>query len=258
MSSPHVSFATSPALAPFPHGFFGREGGVSSGLYSSLNCGLGSRDERDAVLENRQRVAAALHQPQATLLTCHQIHSAEAVIVTEPWAPGQQPKADALVTRTPGLLLGALAADCMPILFADREAGVVAAAHAGWKGALHGVADSTIAAMESLGAKRAQIHAVIGPCISQPSYEVGVEFAETFLASDASYARHFTTPASGARPHFDLPGFMVGRLAAAGIASATSLNLCTYQHADRYFSFRRTTHRREEDYGRQVAVIAVA
>jgi polyphenol oxidase len=247
---------TAASLSPFRHGFFGRTGGVSSGLYDSLNCGLGSNDDRAAVLENRQRVAAALDLATAPVLTCHQIHSADAVIVTEPWQPGAQPKADALITNRPGLLLGTLAADCMPILFADAEAGVVAAAHAGWKGALGGVAEATLKQMETLGAERKRVHAVIGPCISQTNYEVGPEFLKSFIDADPAFAQFFTKPEAGGRPRCDLPGFMLAKLRAADVASAVSLGLCTYQHTDRFYSYRRTTHRREDDYGRQIAVIA--
>ncbi len=246
---------THTALDGIPHGFFGRRGGVSSGLYDSLNCGLGSQDAREAVLENRARVASHLGAPDAPVLTCHQVHSADAVVIDTPWGPGEQPKADALVTRTPGLVLGALAADCMPILFADAEAGVVAAAHAGWKGALAGVERSTISAMETIGAKRARIRAVIGPCISQSAYEVGPEFVASFVAQDATASRFFTTPTGGARPHFDLPGFMLDRLSSLGLASAQWLGACTYAEPEAYFSFRRTTHRKEPDYGRQIAAI---
>lgn len=244
------------ALSAVPHGFFGRRGGVSAGLYHSLNCGLGSHDDPARVRENRARVARHLGSDGARLLTCHQIHSAEAVIVDTPWAPGAQPKADALVTRTPGLVLGALAADCMPILFADVEAGVVAAAHAGWKGALAGVERTTIAAMERLGARRDRITVVIGPCISQAAYEVGPEFVATFLAADASASRFFISPHTGSKSHFDLPGFMLDRLATQSIASAHWCGACTYGAPDLYFSYRRTTHRREPDYGRQIAVIS--
>ena len=188
---------THPTLHGIPHGFFGRRGGVSTGLYDSLNCGLGSNDQRAAVLENRALVAAHLGVPAAPVLTCHQIHSANAVIVDAPWT--EQPKADAVVTRTPGLVLGTLAADCMPILFADPEAGVVATAHAGWKGALAGVEASTISAMERIGAIRHRIRAVIGPCISQRAYEVGPEFVEAFLAQDNTalcFFTHSPSPAS--------------------------------------------------------------
>jgi polyphenol oxidase len=251
-----LSPLTHPSLDGIPHGFFGRRGGVSRGLYDSLNCGLGSKDEPTAVLENRDRVAAHLGAAGAPVLTCHQIHSAEAVVVEAPWAPGGQPKADALVTRTPGLVLGALAADCMPILFADPQAGVVGAAHAGWKGALAGVEQGTLAAMERIGAKRRHIHAVIGPCISQSAYEVGPEFVASFLAEDPSAARFFTTPTEGKRPHFDLPGFMLDRLGKAGIASVHWVGACTYAAPDLFYSYRLTTHRKQPDYGRQIAAIA--
>jgi polyphenol oxidase len=228
---------------------------VSRGLYDSLNCGLGSKDAASAVLENRVRVATHLGAPGAPVLTCHQVHSADAVVVEAPWQQGQQPKADALVTRTPGLVLGALAADCMPILFADPEAGVVGAAHAGWKGALAGVERATITAMEQIGANRSRIRAVIGPCISQAAYEVGPEFVASFLAQDATAERFFTNPAEGQRPHFDLPGFMLDRLGRAGIASANWLGACTYGDPTAFYSYRRATHLKEPDYGRQIAAI---
>lgn len=250
-----LSPLTHPTLDGVRHGFFGRRGGVSSGLYDSLNCGLGSKDDPNAVLENRARVATHLGAPGGPVLTCHQVHSADAVVVEAPWKPGEQPKADALVTRTPGLMLGALAADCMPILFADIEAGVVAAAHAGWKGALAGVEAGTLAAMEQIGAKRGRIRAVIGPCISQAAYEVGPEFVARFLVQDETAARFFTTQANGERPHFDLPGFMLARLGKAGIASAHWVGVCTYAEPEAFYSYRRTTHRNEPDYGRQIAAI---
>lgn len=254
-----------PALAAMPHGFFSRLGGVSRGVYDSLNCGLGARDQHDAVSENRRRVCAHLGVAAGPLLTCHQIHSAEALIIEEAWGLDQQPKADALVTRTPGLVIGALAADCMPILFADAEAGVIAAAHAGWKGALGGIETSVVEKMERLGARRQRIHAVIGPCISQSAYEVGPEFHATFLAANAAFGRYFRVPArasyttssSEPRPHFDLPGLMLDRLQAAGLASARWIGACTYANPELYFSYRRMTHTGETDYGRHVAAIAL-
>lgn len=247
---------THPSLADVPHGFFGRRGGTSAGLYDSLNCGLGSRDEPAVVRANRAKVAAHIAGPNAVLLTCHQIHSPTAVVVEAAWADGGQPRADALVTRTPGLVIGALAADCMPILFADPVAGVVGAAHAGWRGALAGVEAATLEAMERIGAKRGRISAVIGPCISQAAYEVGPEFVDAFLAEDRAAERYFAVPAAGQKPHFDLPGFMLGRLHDAGIASADWLGRCTYAEPDQFYSYRRATHLREPDYGRQVAAIA--
>jgi len=222
------------------HGFFGRAGGVSKGIFASLNCGPGSGDVREDVMENRRRVSQALG---AKLITLYQIHSAEAVVVTEPWEQG--PQADAFVTNMPGLALGILTADCAPVLLADAEAGVIGAAHAGWKGAFGGVTDSAIAAMETLGAVRERIAAAIGPCISQANYETGPEFRERF---DAKFF---------AGSHFDLEGYVAERLAAAGIGGIERVSACTYAREDDFFSFRRATHRGETDYGRQVSAIAL-
>jgi len=226
---------------PAAHGFFGRSGGVSEGIFASLNCGPGSGDARGAVMENRRRVGEAVG---GKLLTLYQIHSAAAVTVTEAWEQG--PQADAMATDRPGLALGVLTADCAPVLFADGEAGVIGAAHAGWKGALGGVTDAAIAAMERLGAKRARIAAAIGPCISQANYETGPEFRERFDA------RFF------AGRHFDLEGYVAERLAAAGIENVARLAACTYAREDDFFSYRRATHRGETDYGRQVSAIVLA
>ncbi len=240
------------------HGFFTREGGVSEGIYDSLNCGHGSQDDRAHVSENRRRVAVALGQTKAEqVLTLYQIHSAIALIVDRPIPPHDLPKADALVTRTPGLVLGALAADCTPVLFADPEAKVVAAAHAGWRGAFTGVLEATITEMERLGANRRHIRAAVGPCINQPAYEVGPEFEERFVQTDAAYARYFVRPMLDARPHFDLPGFVEGRLAAAGIAEVERQSHCTFAGGSRFFSYRRTTKAGEPDYGRQISAIVV-
>lgn len=247
-----------PALSGLPrlaHGFFTRAGGASEGLYGSLNCGIGSKDERDRVLENRARVARHLGTAPESLLTCHQIHSATALLVTEPWPIEAQPKADALVTRTPKLALAALAADCAPILFADRKAQVVGAAHAGWKGAIGGIVEATLDTMEAAGARRVDIIAVVGPCISQDAYEVGPEFKATFADKSADFARYFQVPAGRDRAHFDLPGFIAGRLTAAGVGTIEVSGACTYQNPNRFFSFRRTTHAREPDYGRQISAI---
>lgn len=240
------------------HGFFGRQGGVSAGLYSSLNCGLGSKDDRANVMENRDRVARTLGTTGDRLLTCYQIHSADAVVVDRPWGPEGQPRADALVTKTPGLAIAALAADCTPILFADPRARVIGAAHAGWKGARIGILEATVTAMEKLGARRDTISAAIGPCISQANYEVGPEFEATFLAEDPTNARYFSVPRPGAKAHFDLPGYVAERLAAAGLGRIERLDACTYAADSRYFSFRRTTHRQESDYGRQISAIVLA
>jgi polyphenol oxidase len=239
------------------HGFFTRQGGVSSGLYASLNCGLGSGDARDAVLENRDRVARHLGGRGSELLTCYQIHSATAVVVDQPWAPDAQPKADALVTRTRGLVLGTLAADCTPILFADPDAGVIAAAHAGWKGALGGIVEATVAAMEQQGARRTSILAALGPCIGAAAYEVGPEFEANFLAKEASYSRYFLRKTATGRPFFNLPGFVENRLQAAGIGGVENASQCTYADPERFFSYRRMTHEGGADYGRHVSAVVL-
>ena len=240
------------------HGFFTRDGGVSSGVYGSLNCGIGSRDERHNVLENRARVARHLGTRADRLLTCHQIHSATALLVETPWTPETQPKADAMVTRTPGLALGALAADCTPVLFVDAAAGVIGAAHAGWKGALGGVLEATLDVMETAGAHRADIAAVVGPCISHAAYEVGLEFEAAFTAVNPANASYFTRPGPAARAHFDLPGFVTDRLMRAGAGRVENLAHCTYAQPNRFFSYRRTTHAREADYGRQISAVMLA
>ncbi|MEM9045715.1 MAG: peptidoglycan editing factor PgeF [Pseudomonadota bacterium] len=232
-----------------PHGFFTREGGVSNGIYDSLNGGQGSRDQSDAVQENRYRITKALGA--ASLHSVHQIHSDIAVQVTTPWS--EKPRADAMVTMAPGQALGILTADCAPVLFADREAGVIGAAHAGWKGALGGVLEATIRQMRTLGAEN--ITAVIGPCISQRNYEVGPEFFEKFTDEDPENDRFFVG-GTGDRMHFDLPGFALMRLRAAGV-KAEWTGHCTYGDERRFFSFRRATHRGEPDYGRLVAAISL-
>jgi YfiH family protein len=243
--------------AHIAHGFFGRQGGVSEGIYASLNCGLGSKDARDVVGENRRRVADQLGATPDRLLTAHQHHSADAIIITEPWTFETMPKADALVTATPGIAVGALAADCAPVLFADAEAGVVAAAHAGWKGALGGVLESTVATMERLGARRASISATLGPCIGPTAYEVGSEFEANFIAKSPDYAGFFKRPSADARPYFDLPAFVLARLGAMQLGAVESQTRCTYSHPDEFFSYRRTTHQREPDYGRQISAIVL-
>lgn len=241
------------ALASVPHGFLGRRGGVSTGILAGLNVGTGSSDDRAAIAENRRRAVAAV-LPGTGLATVHQVHSAEAVIVDRAWPQENRPQADAMATNRAGLLLGILTADCAPVLLADAEARVVGAAHAGWRGALGGVTDAVIAAMESLGADRARIYAAVGPCIALASYEVDEPFRERFLAEDATNDRFFTTCA---RPHFDLEAFVVERLRAAGVAKVEPLHLDTYADAERFFSYRRATHRGEPDYGRQVSLIGL-
>lgn len=236
------------------HGFFGRAGGVSSGVFASLNCGYGSDDDVHAVRENRTRVATWLGAREERLLTVYQIHSADAVEVTTPWVRADAPKADAMATRAPGIALGVLAADCAPVLFADAEAGVIGSAHAGWKGAFDGVLESVVALMERLGARRDRIHAAIGPCISQASYEVGPEFFERFVEPARDNARFFAPSTRAKHWRFDLPAYALMRLAAAGV-SARALGVCTYADEAGFFSFRRTTHRGEAQYGRNLSAI---
>jgi len=238
------------ALAGVRHGFFGRKGGVSAGIYASLNAGTGSNDDGAAVAENRRRIAAAFGADG--LLGVHQIHSPEAVLASGPWA-GERPHADALVTTTPGLVLSVLTADCAPVLLADAQAGVIGAAHAGWKGALGGVLESTVALMRERGARA--IRAAIGPTIHQASYEVGPEFEAKFLADDAAAARFFAPGPSG-KAHFDLPAFCAARLGALGI-EAEILPHDTYSAAALWHSCRRAVHRGEPDYGRNCAAIAL-
>ena len=243
------------SLGRLPHGFLGRGGGISTGECAGLNVGYGSHDDPEAISRNRRLAIAALLQ-DAELATVHQVHSAEVVVADEAWAQEARPRADAMVTDTPNLLLGILTADCAPVLFADHEAVVVGAAHAGWRGALAGVTDATIEAMERLGARREHIHAAVGPCIAQPSYEVDQAFRARFLDADGDNERFFVAGPTG-RPHFDLEAYVIHRLIAAGIDEVEALNLDTYADADRFFSYRRSTHRGEADYGRQLSAIAI-
>jgi YfiH family protein len=248
---------THPALSALPgicHGFFTRQGGVSTGIYASLNCGIGSDDRREDVLRNRARASAALGTEAERLATPYQIHSAEAVTVTEAWKIGRGPKADAVVTDRPGIALGVGSADCGPTLLADAEAGVIAASHSGWRGALAGIIESTVVAMQRLGAQPNRVVAVLGPTISQPNYEVGPELKQHFVEADPGNAGFFVPSPRPQHYLFDLPGFIVARLSAAGVA-AQSIGLCTYADADRFFSYRRATHRGEGDYGRLLSAI---
>lgn len=247
-----LEIITSDALAPLRHGFFTRKGGASSGVFSGLNCGHGSSDQHAAVSINRSRVAQAMQVDPMALVGVHQIHSPDVVQVTDPTA--DRPRADALVTATPGIALSVLTADCQPVLFADHDAGVIGAAHAGWKGALGGVLEATLDAMEDLGAKRANIAAVIGPSISQRAYEVGPEFLDDFLLDDPDNSRFFANGA-GDRMLFDLPGFGLHRLRRAGVGQAQWSRHCTYSDPEKFYSYRRTTHAREADYGRLIAAI---
>jgi YfiH family protein len=249
-----------PSLAALPnirHAFFTREGGVSDSIYASLNGGLGSKDAPDKVQENRARMAAALGVAPGRFLTCYQIHSPNVVVAKTPWAREATPEADAIVTRERGLAIGVLTADCGPVLFADAEAGVVGAAHSGWKGALGGVLEATIAAMEMLGAKRDRIRTALGPLIRQENYEVGPEFVARFTAEDAANARYFKPSEKAGHAMFDLPSYVAARLARAGVA-LEDLQLCTYADPARFFSYRRTTHRAEPDYGRHVNAIVLS
>jgi YfiH family protein len=242
-------------LGRFPHGFLGRRGGVSTGDCAGLNVGFGSHDDREAIRENR-RLAIEAIMPEADLATVHQIHSATVVVAGRPWPETERPRADAIITDRPNLLLGILTADCAPVLFADHRAVVVGAAHAGWRGALAGVTDATIEAMEGLGARRDNIHAAIGPCVAQISYEVDEAFRTRFLEHDPDNQRFFVGgPAT--KPHFDLEAYLVHRLIAAGIGEVEALGLDTYADPDRFFSFRRSTHRGEQDYGRHMSGIAI-
>jgi YfiH family protein len=243
------------SLGQLPHGFLGRRGGVSVGECAGLNVGFGSSDDPEAIAGNRRLAVAAL-LPEAELATVHQVHSAQAVVTDCAWPQAERPQADALVTDRPNLLLGILTADCAPVLFADHRAVVVGAAHAGWRGALAGVTDAAIEAMEELGARREHIHAAVGPCIGQASYEVDDAFRARFEHADADNGRFFIEGPSG-KPHFDLEAYVVHRLIAAGIDEVEALNLDTYGDSDRFFSFRRATHRGEADYGRQLSAIAI-
>lgn len=240
------------------HGFFTRQGGVSGGIYASLNCGPGSRDDATNVKENRTRVAEILGVRPVNLLSLHQKHNAEAVIVDKPWADGKGLEADAMVTAKPGLALGVLTADCAPVLFYDGEAHVIGAAHAGWRGALAGIVEATVDAMIKLGAKPEGIHAVIGPAISQKAYEVGADYKEQFLAKEPQSEGFFITDEGSGEPHFDLPGYVAERLARAGVAAIDDLALCTYCDETRLFSYRRSQHHGEDDYGRQISAIVLA
>lgn len=250
----------SAALSDLPglrHAFFTRDGGVSKGIYAGLNGGIGSNDDPADVAENRKRMAAAMGVDVGHFLTAHQIHSPDVAVATKPWDLESRPRVDAMVTATPGLALGVTTADCGPILFADSKARVIGAAHAGWKGAFTGVLENTIDAMEKLGANRADITVAIGPLIRQPSYEVGAEFVERFTAADQDFARFFIPSSREGHAMFDLAGFIRMRLARAGIARIDDTGIDTYPD-EQLFSYRRTVHRKEPDYGRQIHAIVLA
>ena len=248
-----LEIITSDALTPLRHGFFSR-GGASSGIFAGLNCGTGSSDQAEIVAINRKRVADAMQVALPHLLTVHQVHSATVVPVSEPLG-SPKPKADAMVTATPGVALAVLTADCQPVLFADAEAGVIGAAHAGWRGARDGVLEATVAAMQVLGADPSRVQAVVGPSISQRAYEVGPEFLEDFLTDDPENARFFAG-GRGDRVHFDLPAYGLHRLRGMGV-SAEWTRHCTYSEPERFYSFRRATHAKDADYGRLISAICL-
>ncbi len=247
-----LEILTAPVLGGVRHGFFTRRGGASSGVFEGLNCGGGSSDQAEIVAMNRRRAAEALGVPQEHLVTVQQVHSDRAVTLDAP--PGQRPQADAIVTATPGLAIAVLTADCQPILMADAEAGVIAAVHAGWRGALDGIVEATVAKMETTGARRERIRAAIGPSISQSAYEVGQEFLERFCDDDPANARFFINGADG-KYLFDLPGYGLKRLREAGVGAAEWTRHCTYRDAGRFYSYRRATHHGEADYGRLLSAI---
>lgn len=239
------------------HGFFTREGGRSQGIYASLNCGHGSDDDTETVRHNRAVVTARMGVTPDRLVTVWQHHSPDVIEVLEPWDPLHPPKADAMVTTRPGLALGVLTADCAPVLFASADGRVVGAAHAGWKGAIGGVLEATVEAMQGLGARRETIRAAIGPTIGPVSYEVGPEFRQRFLAEDEANACFFVPSPNDGHAFFDLPAYVLARLKRAGIGTLSDARRCTYADAARFFSYRRTTHRGEPDYGRQISVITI-
>jgi YfiH family protein len=249
----------SPLLSAIPglrHAFFSREGGVSDGIYAGLNGGTGSNDNAAHVAENRRRMAETLHVAPERFLTVFQIHSPDVAVASAPWDAATRPKADAIVTSTEGLAIGVTAADCGPILFADARARVIGAAHAGWKGALTGVIEATVDAMEKLGADRTNVVAAVGPLIRQPSYEVGNEFVERFIAADADNSRYFAAAAREGHAMFDLAGFIRKRLENAGVLLVDDTGIDTYSD-ERFFSYRRSVHRKEADYGRHVHAIVL-
>lgn len=253
-----LQIVTSDLIAPVRHGFFTRMGGASAGIFEGLNCGSGSSDQADVVALNRSIAARAMGVSADALVSVHQIHSDRVAVITRPLDPTQpRPKADAMVTATPGIALGILTADCLPVLFSDSNAGVIGAAHSGWKGAIGGVLEATLDAMETLGARRENIRAALGPCITQPNYEVGPEFVQTFTDADPANAAFFA-PGDGDRSQFDLPGYAAHRLAAAGAGQIESTGHCTYADPDLFYSYRRSVHRAEADYGRLLSAITLS
>ncbi len=248
-----LEILTADTLSGFRHGFFSRRGGASSGVFQGLNCSFGSSDQTEAVAINRNHVAGAMQVDVAALACLHQHHSSKVLTISAP-LNAERPKADAMVSATKGIALGVLTADCAPVLFADHQAGIIGAAHAGWKGALDGVLEATLDAMQALGASRENICAVIGPCISQAAYEVGPEFMDTIMGHGPDYSRFFAGGTDD-RLHFDLPGFCLLRLREAGVKDATWLRHCTYNDPERFYSYRRSVHQKEADYGRLISCI---
>jgi len=246
------------ALDGIRHAFFTREGGVSSGVYEGLNGGTGSNDKPEHITENRARMAAAVGVTPENFLTAYQIHSPDVVVAEKPWPQSDRPRADAIVTKVPGLAIGISTADCGPVLFADPQARVLGAAHAGWRGAFGGVIEATLAAMEKLGADRDRVVAAAGPMISQPNYEVGQELVDRFVAADPANARFFAPATRAGHAMFDLPGYVVARLKASGVRHVENLAVCTYGNPAQFYSYRRSTHRAEPDYGRHINAIALS
>lgn len=246
------------SLSRIRHGFFSRNGGVSTGIYAALNCGYGSDDAHDNVAVNRQKVAQALGMKDAaSLITPYQTHSSDVIVVSEPWHPGEAPKADAIITREKGLAIGILTADCGPVLFADEKSGLIAAAHAGWRGALGGILGAVVEKMVVEGAERDNIRAAIGPCLHQPSYEVAEEFKREFITDNPEHTRFFAQIPGRDRPHFDLPAFISHQLTMSGLTNITTSGHCTYENESLFFSYRRNCHQNITDYGRQIAAIVL-
>jgi purine-nucleoside/S-methyl-5'-thioadenosine phosphorylase / adenosine deaminase len=245
-------------IAGIEHGFFTRLGGVSEGIYASLNCGPGSRDDLEHVTENRARVATVLGVDPGQFVTVFQKHSNTAAVAKKPWTRDKAPEADAIVTTVPGLAIGILSADCAPVLLCDSEARVIGAAHAGWRGALAGIVEATVEAMTGLGAEARRIRAAIGPAISQGAYEVGADYKAQFLVEEPDSESFFATDQGSGEPHFDLPGYVAERLARAGVGETLDLGVCTYYDETRLYSYRRSQHHGEDDYGRQISAIVLA
>lgn len=258
MAVPVVQAAALSVMPGIRHAFFTRHGGVSQGIYASLNGGLGSDDLPARVRENRARMAATVGATPENFLTAYQTHSPDVIVAEKPWRADPRPRVDAIVTQVPGLAIGISTADCGPVLLADAQARVIGAAHAGWRGALRGVLESTLAAMEQLGARPTRIVAALGPMISQKNYEVGRDLVEQFTAAAPDNARFFAVSDRKAHAQFDLPGYIVARLQRAGVIQVENVALCTYADAERFYSYRRTTHRGEPDYGRHISAIALA